>query len=192
MMLDSDHGGGRADNVYCQFCTDAVGSLKAKQEVREGTINFYVESFGKTREEAEVEVDSRMSQMPAWMNQSPVNPVPVQPVQNEVSPVMNETPVAQGNPVVEVAPVQATGVVPQPESMPVVSPEPVQPVEPLTEQSLNNPATQVISEEQPVQEVSNVPGQPVVENNQVNPVTSAESVNTNTVPSDNQNPTGGN
>lgn len=72
MAQDSDHGGGRADNPYCKYCTDPAGNLKTKEEVREGMINFQMQqSPGKTREEVATEVDQHMSTMPVW--QTPVS-----------------------------------------------------------------------------------------------------------------------
>ena len=61
-----DHGGGKENNKYCRYCTDAEGNLKSREEVREGMIQLHIKSFGKTREEAEKEVDEHMKQMPAW------------------------------------------------------------------------------------------------------------------------------
>lgn len=71
MVQDTDHGGGRPDNPYCQHCTDAAGNLKSREEVREGMIAFYMGSMGKTREEAEGEVGTHMAQMPAWAADRP-------------------------------------------------------------------------------------------------------------------------
>lgn len=99
MMIDSDHGGGRADNQYCKYCTDAAGNLKPRVEIREGMINLYMQSFGKTREEAEKEVDLRMAQMPAWQGSSapapspePVSPLVSQPTPPAAEPVVPEQP----------------------------------------------------------------------------------------------------
>ena len=63
------HGAGREDNPYCIYCTNAGGNLKPRKEVREAMINFYMQSQGKAREEAEKYVDEQMSGMPAWKTQ---------------------------------------------------------------------------------------------------------------------------
>lgn len=89
MATIDDHGGGRVDNLYCRHCTDQAGNLKPKEEVREGMINFYMQSMGKTREEAETAVDSHMAQMSAWAADRPAwsgsagQPTPPQPTAEE-------------------------------------------------------------------------------------------------------------
>lgn len=60
------HGGGVKENPYCIYCTDAHGHLKPRNDVREGMIQFYIDSMRKSREEAERVVDAIMSEMPAW------------------------------------------------------------------------------------------------------------------------------
>lgn len=81
-----DHGGANPTNPYCQYCTDDAGTLKSREEVREGMINFYMQTEGKDRAAAEQVVDARMAQQPAWMQQStemvqePVVSAPEQPV----------------------------------------------------------------------------------------------------------------
>jgi hypothetical protein len=60
------HGGGVEDNPYCVYCTDARGDLKPKADVREGMIQFYMDTMGKSRTEAQRVVDATMAEMPAW------------------------------------------------------------------------------------------------------------------------------
>ena len=60
------HGGGKVENPYCCYCCNEAGDLKSREEVREGMVNFFVQSQGKPREEAEKFVDDTMSRMPAW------------------------------------------------------------------------------------------------------------------------------
>jgi len=60
------HGGGIEENPYCIYCTDAHGHLKPRADVREGMIQFYMDTMGKSRAEAERVVDVTMAQMPAW------------------------------------------------------------------------------------------------------------------------------
>lgn len=66
MTKPEEYGGGREDNKYCVYCTDDEGNLKSREDVREGMVQFFMKSTGKSKEEAEKEVDERMKQMPAW------------------------------------------------------------------------------------------------------------------------------
>lgn len=125
-MTDDDHGGGRADNSYCKHCADAMGNLKSREEVREGMIAFYQQSMGKTREEAEKEVDTHMAQMPAWASggQTPTAAEPTAPAAPE--PVPGSAPMASGPSVAEPGPSAA-------EPEPVISAEPTPPPVPASE-----------------------------------------------------------
>lgn len=149
MMIDSDHGGGRIDNPYCHYCTDEAGNLKPKEEIREGMINLYMQSFGKTREEAEKEVDSRMAEMPVWVMSAPsVEPI-VTPVAESIvsEPVVPEPVVAQpvapaAEPVMEIpvvppvpAPVAPAPLAPEPVVSETVAPAPVVPEPTPTEEN---------------------------------------------------------
>ena len=105
MTMDSDHGGGRPDNIYCKHCADEAGNLKSRDEVREGMIAFYQQSMGKTREEAEREVDIHMAQMPAWSGGQPVTPTeptmppaPAEPTSSTTEPIEPEPPAAPSSP----------------------------------------------------------------------------------------------
>jgi outer membrane biosynthesis protein TonB len=71
----SDHALGNEQNPYCAHCADANGNLKSKEEVREGMINYYTQTEGKTREEAERVVDAHMGMQPAWQQNPPTEPV---------------------------------------------------------------------------------------------------------------------
>jgi hypothetical protein len=81
-----DHGGANPTNPYCQYCTDDTGTLKSKEEVRQGLINYYMQTDGLTVEQASLKADERMSSQPAWMQQpaetvqEPVVSAPEQPV----------------------------------------------------------------------------------------------------------------
>jgi hypothetical protein len=117
----SDHALGNEQNPYCAHCADESGNLKSKEEVREGMINFYTQTEGKTREDAERVVDAHMAMQPAWQQNSQTLPqTPVEPAE----PVM--TPQPSVEPVVP-EPVASEPVLPEP----VVS-EPVAPVMPST------------------------------------------------------------
>lgn len=135
MMIDADHGGGRIDNPNCRYCTDESGNLKSKEEIREGMINLYMQSFGKPREEAEKEVDARMSEMPAWA--AAVNPV-------EPVPAVIPEPVSVSEPVPTTVPVSAPVSAPYPE--PIISETPVAetnsvPVVPVSQPISDTPPT---------------------------------------------------
>jgi hypothetical protein len=73
-----DHGGGRLDNPYCKYCTDAQGNLLPRGTVRQNMIQFYIQKMGKTPDEAVIEVDKIMATMPAWggMPTAPLEPSP--------------------------------------------------------------------------------------------------------------------
>lgn len=166
MNSPSDHALGNAQSPYCSHCTDANGNLKSKEEAREGMINYYTQTEGKTREEAEQVVDAHMAMQPAWQqNSQPVSAVPEQPVE----PVTAFEPAAPAVPSVEPAPVETVPAAPVAEEkiMPSV---PAQP--PQTEEQVP-----VTSQDESV----SVP-EPVVEATaQSNPVgVSEEPVNTNT------------
>ncbi|MDP3888891.1 MAG: zinc ribbon domain-containing protein [bacterium] len=93
MNLDSEHGGNRADNVNCQHCTDDMGNLKSREEVKEGMIAFYMQTLGKTREEAQIAVDAHMTQMPAWSALSQNQPAPVSPSPQPINQLGVEEPI---------------------------------------------------------------------------------------------------
>ncbi len=90
----SDFGGGKTDNKYCIHCCDEAGTLKSREEVRSGMIQFLMspdgeEQFGEkveSQEEASVIVDEIMDTMPAWgaksePDQPPAEAPPAPPVQ---------------------------------------------------------------------------------------------------------------
>ena len=66
MEKPSDFGGSDTKNKYCTHCTTSDGTLKSRTEVRDGMINFYINTMKKSRKEAEKFVDESMSKMPAW------------------------------------------------------------------------------------------------------------------------------
>jgi uncharacterized glyoxalase superfamily protein PhnB len=61
-----DFGGGKSGNLYCVHCSNPDGSLKSREEVFEGMVNFMMMSQKMNRETAQGAVRERMSQMPAW------------------------------------------------------------------------------------------------------------------------------
>ncbi len=67
MMSDRDHGGGRADNPYCRFCTDTKGQLRGYDDVWKTLVEReFMGTNGMARAEAEVAARNAMAQMPAW------------------------------------------------------------------------------------------------------------------------------
>ncbi len=122
MSQDSDHGGGRPDNIYCAHCTDSSGNLKSREEIREGMIGFYQQSIGKTREEAEIAVDAHMAQMPTWSGVSAAvgTTVPIDQLPEGTDPVGTVNPALPMESVKPVEPAEP------------VEPAPPVPVEPAT------------------------------------------------------------
>jgi len=103
----ADHALGNEQSPYCTNCTDASGNLKSKEEVREGMINYYTQTEGKTREDAERVVDAHMAMQPAWQQNPPTEPV-----------VVPEPSMTVPEPSVEPAPVEPVSTEPVPTAMP--------------------------------------------------------------------------
>ena len=66
MTKPEDFGGGNPDNIYCAHCSRADGSLKSRQEVYEGMVNFMMASQNMDKKTAQAAAKDYMSQMPAW------------------------------------------------------------------------------------------------------------------------------
>ena len=66
MTKPEDFGGGNPENLYCVYCSKPDGSLKSREEVFQGMVNFTMTSQNVDREAAESAVKERMSKMPAW------------------------------------------------------------------------------------------------------------------------------
>jgi uncharacterized glyoxalase superfamily protein PhnB len=66
MTKADDFGGGNPENLYCVYCSNRDGSLKSREEVFEGMVNFMMTSQKMDREIAESAVKERMSKLPAW------------------------------------------------------------------------------------------------------------------------------
>ena len=54
------------DNVYCEYCVNAEGSLKTYEEVKEGLVKFYIDKYNYPRNSAEETVINLLKMMPAW------------------------------------------------------------------------------------------------------------------------------
>lgn len=133
MQGPADFGGGKTDNLYCRYCTDASGNLLPKEVVRQNMIQFYTQTVGKTAEEATLEVDKIMATMPAWQVQ-PGPVAPTEPAQPTSEPVVSPSsePVASSS-----EPVQS----PPPTSEPLVSESSASPVQPTAEDKPHPPAS---------------------------------------------------
>ena len=66
MTKPKDFGGGNPANIYCVHCSNPDGSLKSREEVFEGMVNFMMMSQNIGRETAERAAKEHMSKMPAW------------------------------------------------------------------------------------------------------------------------------
>ena len=61
-----DFGGGNPANIYCVHCANPDGSLKSRNEVFAGMVNFMMMSQNMDKETAERAAKEYMSKMPAW------------------------------------------------------------------------------------------------------------------------------
>ena len=66
MTKAEDFGGGKPDNIYCVHCSNPDGSLKSREQVFEGMVNFMMTSQNMDRETAERAAKEYMAKMPAW------------------------------------------------------------------------------------------------------------------------------
>jgi uncharacterized glyoxalase superfamily protein PhnB len=66
MTKHEDFGGRNPENLYCVYCSNPDGSLKSREEVFKGMVNFMMMSQKMERKTAESAAKERMSKMPAW------------------------------------------------------------------------------------------------------------------------------
>ena len=66
MSKREDFGGGNPANIYCVNCSNMDGSLKKRDEVFEGMVNFMIKSQNMDRKTAEEATKEYMAKMPAW------------------------------------------------------------------------------------------------------------------------------
>ncbi len=66
MTKVEDFGGGNTEGLHCVYCSKPDGSLKSREEVFQGMVNFMMTCQKMDRETAESSVKDRMSKMPAW------------------------------------------------------------------------------------------------------------------------------
>jgi hypothetical protein len=68
MKTPADFGGGRTDNHYCVYCTDAEGTLKPYETVLANMKNFAIRTMGVAEAEALKMAQEGMAKLPAWKN----------------------------------------------------------------------------------------------------------------------------
>ena len=61
-----DFGGGNPANICCVHCSNKDGSLKSRDEVFEGMVDFMMMTQKMDRKTAESAAEDHMSKMPAW------------------------------------------------------------------------------------------------------------------------------
>jgi uncharacterized glyoxalase superfamily protein PhnB len=61
-----DFGGGNPENLYCVYCSNLDGSLKRREEVFKGMVDFTMTCQKMDRKTAEGAAKERMARMPAW------------------------------------------------------------------------------------------------------------------------------
>jgi uncharacterized glyoxalase superfamily protein PhnB len=66
MTKPEEFGGGNPANMYCVYCSHSDGSLKSREEVFAGMVNFMMTSQKMDRETAKKAAKEYMSKMPAW------------------------------------------------------------------------------------------------------------------------------
>jgi uncharacterized glyoxalase superfamily protein PhnB len=66
MTKPEDFGGGNSENMYCVHCTHPDGSLKSREEVFKGMVEFMMASQNMARKAAEAAAGDYMAKMPAW------------------------------------------------------------------------------------------------------------------------------
>ena len=66
MTKPEDFGGKNPENESCVYCSNPDGSLKTRNVVREGMIQFWMGREKLDRPAAEKAVDEHMAKMPAW------------------------------------------------------------------------------------------------------------------------------
>ena len=66
MEKPEEFGGGNTQNMSCVYCSNDDGSLKPRNTVREGMIEFWMSREKLDRAGAEKKTDDHMSKMPAW------------------------------------------------------------------------------------------------------------------------------
>ncbi len=68
MNKPEEFGGNKPGNKSCVYCSHPDGTLKPKNEVREGMTRFWMARDNLDRTAAEKKTDEHMSKMPAWKN----------------------------------------------------------------------------------------------------------------------------
>ena len=66
MHQPSQRGNGDSSHPYCIYCTDMMGQLRPKSEIREGMIQYIMKFENCPRDRAELEADRQLKVLPAW------------------------------------------------------------------------------------------------------------------------------
>ena len=66
MTKVEEFGGGNPENLYCVYCSNPDGSLKTREEVFKGMVNFMMASQKMDKKSAEAAAKEHMAKMPAW------------------------------------------------------------------------------------------------------------------------------
>jgi len=66
MTKKGDFGGGDVENKFCVHCTDDLGKLKSRQEIKDGMVHGLMKMKNLSLQDAVREVDESMAKMPAW------------------------------------------------------------------------------------------------------------------------------
>jgi len=61
-----EFGAGNPENLYCVYCSNPDGSLKTREEVFKGMVNFMMASEKMDKKSAEAAAKEHMARMPAW------------------------------------------------------------------------------------------------------------------------------
>ncbi len=66
----ADFAKGDEKSILCCYCVDAEGNAKSAEEIFEGGVQFFMNSFGGDRQKAERLTRKNMSQQPYWKNKN--------------------------------------------------------------------------------------------------------------------------
>ena len=65
LKTPEDHGGNDPNNHYCHNCTNEIGILRPRHEVKNWIVDCYLQ-LGIAEYEVEDEAEQYMRSMPAW------------------------------------------------------------------------------------------------------------------------------
>lgn len=65
-----DFAGGDENAKFCQYCTNADGSVKTCEEIFEGGVQFFMSQIGDDRQMAEKVTRKNMNARPYWQGKN--------------------------------------------------------------------------------------------------------------------------